>query len=358
MKPRTILAESDSTGLRVALLVERRLAAIEIDRADCPARIDSVLPARVVRRVAGVGTVVRIADGTEWLLARGADRSKPADGEPLIVQLRQAPRENKIGTATRTVSLAGRALIHLPFETGVAVSRRAALSAEQRAGLDHALATQSGGWVIRRAAALASLADISVEAAALAVEGRALQMDGLPAPDAFRRLIADHGLPAPDSIQVSGRAAVQAVLHWCDNFAPDLAPRVTRSDPGLFDAHDLDREIELLNLPHVVLPRGGSLIIEPTAALTAIDVNAGAEPNPLATNLVAAPEIARQLTLRHIGGNVVIDFVTLSRPRDRAQVVAALSGALADDPAQTHILPMSSLGLVEMTRERRGPGLP
>ena len=98
-------------------------------------------------------------------------------------------------------------------------------------------------------------------------------------------------------------------------------------------------------------------MIEATEALTAIDVNAGGEPNLLAANLGAAVEIARQLRLRHVGGLIVVDFISLSRPADRKRTLDAFLTALANDPAQTYVLPMSSLGLVEMSRERRGPEL-
>lgn len=98
-------------------------------------------------------------------------------------------------------------------------------------------------------------------------------------------------------------------------------------------------------------------MIEPTAALTAIDVNAGAAANALSVNLCAAREIARQIVLRHIGGIVVIDFISMTRSRDRDRTTEALRLAVAEDPSQVDILPMSAFGLVEMTRERRGPEL-
>ena len=102
-------------------------------------------------------------------------------------------------------------------------------------------------------------------------------------------------------------------------------------------------------------PGGGSLIIEPTAALTAIDVNGAGR--PLEVDLAAAREVARQLRLRRIGGTVVIDFVDLESKRDRARLHAALRQALADDPATVQLYPMSPLGLVELSRQRLGPSL-
>ncbi|MGH6942900.1 MAG: ribonuclease E/G, partial [Geminicoccaceae bacterium] len=96
--------------------------------------------------------------------------------------------------------------------------------------------------------------------------------------------------------------------------------------------------------------------VEPTAALTAIDVDGGGR-RALQTNLDAAREIARQLRLRRIGGTVVIDFVDLSSKRDREALAMELRSAFADDPASVQIYPMSPLGLVQLSRQRLGPTL-
>jgi ribonuclease E/ribonuclease G len=196
--------------------------------------------------------------------------------------------------------------------------------------------------------------DLTAEIASLAVEGQGTQ---IAPPDAFRRLAMDYAAKAPDRILAAGLAAQRAAERWCRAFAPSLEERIESVPAGLFDLHDLDEAIAALSEPRVVLRDGASLAIEPTEALTAIDVNAGPESNTLSVNLTAAQEIARQLRLRHIGGIVVIDFISMSRERDRDQVMEALKAAVADDPSQTYIVPMSPLGLVEMTRERRGPGL-
>jgi len=359
MSGRLILVEGDAKQLRAALIEDRRLTALEIDRFDRPTRVGSVLPAKIIRTVRGLGAFVRLPDGSEMLLDR--EPAGRAAGEALPIQILREPRGAKLGLGTASITLAGRALIHLPLESGVTISRRAEMQPERRAALQSLLAGKTGGWILRRKAGALADADIEIEASALESEGRGLGAanSSLPAPDAFRRLMADHGLPNPTRIVVAGRGALRTVERWSAAFAPDLSSRVgPHGDPGsLFDAHDLDEQIALLSESWVALPEGGSLAIERTEALTVIDVNAGAEPNALNTNLVAAKEIARQLVLRHIGGIVVIDFVSLPRPADRDRTVRALKESVANDSARTHILPMSAFGLVEMTRERRGPGL-
>ncbi|MDB5393722.1 MAG: ribonuclease [Rhodospirillales bacterium] len=354
---RLFLVESDRTGLRAALVEDRRLRAIEIDRVGRVNRVGSVVSAKVIRTLQGLGTTIELPGNSQMLLNRGRSKNLLEPGETITVQVSRPPRGTKMGMATCAVSLAGRGAVHLPFESGITVSRRLQIDTEKRAGLESLAAGKPGGWIFRRSAGGICADDLATEIATLATEGQALLVaePHLPGPDAFRRLASDYS--EADRILAAGLAAQRSVESWCRDFAPSLTGRVEQAPPGLFDLHDLDSAIADLAESRVALSGGGSLVIELTEALTAIDVNAGAEPNSLAVDLAAAAEIARQLRLRHIGGIVVIDFISLSRPRDRDRLMDALRAAVADDPAQTYIVPMSPLGLVEMTRERRGPGL-
>jgi ribonuclease G len=352
MSGRLFLVESDPAGLRAALVEDRRLEAIEIDRAARPIRAGSVTAANVVRTVHGLGTIVKLADGTELLLDRGGPA--PKAGEEIAVQLVHAPRGDKLGTATRGVAFTGRGVVHLPHDSGLKFSRRLEIDETRRGMLEPLVAGKSGAWIFRRGAGHIDEADFAAEIATLAAEGQGAEM---AAPDAFRRLATDWAAQPPDRILAAGVAARRTAERWCRAFAPSLEARIEPAEAGLFDLYDLDEAISALGEPRVMLPDGASLVIEPTEALTVIDVNAGPAANALSVNLAAAAEIGRQLRLRHIGGIVVVDFISVTQPRDRERIADALRRAVADDPSQTYILPMSALGLVEMTRERRGPGL-
>jgi ribonuclease E/ribonuclease G len=349
MSENLFLVESDQAGLRATLVEDRRLQAVEIDHTTRPTRVGSVGTAKVVRTVQGLGTIVKLNDGTELLLDRGGPAAQA--GEEIVVQIMRAPRGDKLGVASRAITLAGRGVIHLPYESGIKLSRRLDIDDAKRAALETLVAGKSGAWIFRRSAARIDMADFAAEIATLAAEGQGAE---IAAPDAFRRLASDH---TPARILAAGLAARRTAERWCRAFAPSLEARIEPAEAGLFDLHDLDDAISALAEPRVPLTAGASLVIEPTEALTVIDVNAGPETNVLTVNLAAADEIGRQLRLRHIGGIVVIDFISMNRPRDRDRIVEALKAAVADDPAQTYIIPMSALGLVEMTRERRGPGL-
>ena len=145
-------------------------------------------------------------------------------------------------------------------------------------------------------------------------------------------------------------------------FMPEAALARSSCTPGprpLFDLNGVEEEIAKALDRKVPLKSGGHLVIDQTEAMTTIDVNTGAyvghrnlEETIFRTNLEAAVSIARQLRLRNLGGIIIIDFIDMRDEPHRRAVLAALERALAGDRAQTHIVSLSPLGLVEMTRKR------
>ena len=153
------------------------------------------------------------------------------------------------------------------------------------------------------------------------------------------------------------RALLIAARRWLEQAAPAWQGASERLEylPDAFEATGAAGQLEEALGREVALPGGGSLIIEPTAALTAIDVNGAGE--ALEVDLAAARAIAHQLRLRRIGGTVVIDFIDLDGKRERFRLDAALRQAFAADPAAVQLYPMSPLGLVQLSRQRQGPSL-
>jgi Rne/Rng family ribonuclease len=143
--------------------------------------------------------------------------------------------------------------------------------------------------------------------------------------------------------------------NWLAEWQPGMVERLA-SVPDPFEATGAAEQLEGALQSTVSLPGGGSLIIQPTAALTAIDVNGGGR-QALDANLAAAREIARQLRLRRIGGTVVVDFIDLPTRPARVRLLSALRDAVTDDPAPVQVFWMSRFGLVEISRRRMGPSL-
>lgn len=125
----------------------------------------------------------------------------------------------------------------------------------------------------------------------------------------------------------------------------------------IFAEYDIEAQLEAALDPIAPFGDGGSLIIEETAALTAVDVNSGPRGGPLATNLAAVPEIARQLRLRNLGGQILIDFLPLKERAQGARLLDALRKAVKGDPCEVHVLGLTKLGLAELTRRRVGESL-
>jgi len=133
----------------------------------------------------------------------------------------------------------------------------------------------------------------------------------------------------------------------------------------IFERFNIERQIEQTFNRHVQLPSGGQIVVDETEALVAIDVNTGAhkarsgeEKNTIfQVNLEAATEIARQIRLRNMGGLIVIDFIDMKERRHREQVYKRMAGAMSEDKAKNHILPISTLGIMQMTRQRQQESL-
>ena len=371
--------------LRAAVVAGGRLTDLHVDRDDRTApQAGSVWLGRVERIAAGLNAAfVDLGTGKAGLLGlsdvRLSNRARPEPGtaigavlhggQALLVQVKAEAVGAKGPTLAMDISLPGRFLVHAPFRRGVAVSKRLGGGAQREALTKRLQALTVGeGWIARSGAeAQADDGPIIAESEALALTWRELERRAgqggrpgclSPGPDAARRAVIGHGARPLARIAVEAPAEWrQAFAAWCAEAAPDLAPRLESVAGGLFERHDLEGQIAALTRSQVALTGGAGLVIEPTEALVAIDVNGGERGNPLAVNLEAATEIARQLRLRNLGGIVVVDFLSMPKRGDGERLLAALTAAVRDDPVQTEVYGLSRLGLVELTRARRGPVL-
>jgi ribonuclease G len=179
--------------------------------------------------------------------------------------------------------------------------------------------------------------------------------------EAARRVVRELYSPEVDRVLVDDPGAFERIADYLASLSPWEKFRVElyAGPESIFSHFGLEIDWQKLLAPRVWLKSGGYLLIDPTEALTAIDVNTGRfvgrshlEETILKTNLEAAKEIARQLRLRNIGGLIVIDFIDQEKAAHRDLVYQTLLEALSRDRAKTTALPISSLGLVEMTRQR------
>lgn len=315
------------------------------------ARALSGLSARDARALSGVGRKTRIGD-------------QVSEGQAVLVQVKRAAQGDKGPRISADIALAGICLVHRPRTGRIELSP--ALARSGHAGRQQARAEAlfpAGGFTLRRAALRASDQELLDQAERLRqgwaeIEQRAgsTRAPALldPPGDPLQRLLLDHLSPDLERIVFAERTAMIRTRKWLGAW-PGLAARLEHLADAFEATGAADQLAEALG-PEVALRGGGALIIEPTTALTAVDVN-GASRRPLEVDLEAAREVARQLRLRQIGGIVVIDFVDLDAKPDRARLFSALRAAFDDDPVMVQLYPMSPLGLVELSRQRIGPCL-
>lgn len=179
-------------------------------------------------------------------------------------------------------------------------------------------------------------------------------------PDAIQRILGDTAMRSIDRIEVVTMDHFEQIEDWCQVFAPDLVTKITpvevddgSRDLALLEHRDVLGQIESLFHNYLMLPHGGSVIIQETAALTAIDVNSGSDKRAhMAINLEAAKEIGRQIRLRNTGGIVIIDFLKIKKKEEK-ELLEALSSISLLDPCTVQIHGFTKLGLIEITRKRR-----
>lgn len=299
-------------------------------------------------------------------------------GQEVIVQVIKEGIGTKGPTLSTFVSIAGRYLVLMPSLNRVGVSRKIEDPDARRRLRDimNALNPPKGvGFIVRTAAIDRNEQELHNDLAYLLrlwqVVVRRIKKVAAPVEiyresDMITRTIRDIFTSDVDAIWVDEPNAFAHASEFLQIVMPRFAGRIRyfeHTEP-LFHKYGIEDEIAKINHKRLEMPQGGSIIIEQTEALVAIDVNSGnfraendAEETAFRMNLMAAKEIARQLRLRDLGGVIVNDFIDMRREEHRRKVEQALRDALKRDRARTKILRISDFGIIEMTRQRIQPSL-
>jgi ribonuclease G len=302
-------------------------------------------------------------------------------GQELLVQVTKDPLPNKGARVTTQVTLPGRFVVFLPTVSHVGVSRkiedeeerlrlRALLESIPHGTVGRGGNGGTGGVIVRTAGEGRSAADFAADLTYLrsrweSVHSRA---ETAVAPalmhqdfDLALRLVRDLFSAEFSLLWVDSEATYERIVEFRDQVQPQLVPRVKldREERGLFERFGIEKEIEAALKPKVWLKSGGYLVINPTEALVAIDVNTGRfvgqhnlEETALAANLEAVEEVVRQIRLRDLGGIIVLDLIDMTDPAHREQVSHALELELRKDRGKHKVLSISEFGLVQITRKR------
>jgi ribonuclease G len=399
-----IIINSESLEIRVAVLQDGRLDEFTIERTNEERLVGSIFKGRVRNLEDGLKAAFvdigfernaflhywdivpsQFDSNVEIVEREGRKRDRPKitqkdvprlypAGSEIIVQVTKGPISTKGPRITTNLSLPGRYLVLLPNSDQSGISRKIE-NPEERARLKRILRELSipeGMGVVMRTAGEGKQARYFVRDLALLLdEWRSIQdrIHKQPAascvfeePDLVARTVRDFLTEDVDRILVDEFRQYERIK--------DMIGRISRRSMGkvkaynepqpIFDRFNITKQLETTFQRTVHLKSGGYIVIDETEALVAIDVNTGKHKSGkdldstiLQVNLEAADEIARQLRLRNIGGLIILDFIDMRHPKDQRAVFNRLRDGLRRDKAKTHLLPISPLGLLEMTRQRQ-----
>jgi len=300
------------------------------------------------------------------------------EGQEVIVQVDKEERGQKGAALTTFISVAGSYLVLMPNNPRAGgISRR--IEGDERTELKESLSRlelpKGMGLIVRTAGVGKSFEELNYDLKALLVHWEAIQQaaDSAKAPflihqesNVIFRAIRDYLRRDIGEILIDKPRVFEEAKAHIERFRPDFMSRVKlyQGDTPLFTHYQIESQIESAFQREVRLPSGGSIVIDPTEALTSIDINSSKatkggdiEETALNTNLEAADEIARQLRLRDLGGLIVIDFIDMTPPRHQREVENRLKDAARPDRARVQIGKISRFGLLEMSRQRLRPSL-
>jgi len=291
----------------------------------------------------------------------------------VLVQVAKEERQNKGASLTTNLSLAGRYLVLMPGTELCGVSRKIE-DDEERGKLKEILQQlklpENMGFIIRTAGMGRTKTELARDLEYLLKLWQAIEkkVNEQPAPallykehDMVIRAIREHFSSEITEILIDDKETHRKVREFFDEVMPryqNLVKLYQEKRP-IFNKYQLEEQIEQVYRRRINLKSGGYIIIEPTEALVTIDVNSGGatkekgvEETAFRVNMEAAPEVARQLRLRDLGGIIVIDFIDMSHKNHKQEVEKALKAVLRTDRAKTKILRISALGLLELSRQR------
>jgi len=295
--------------------------------------------------------------------------------QKVLVQVMKEPTGTKGPRLTGNLALPGRYLVLQPHGQGVNISRRISSEAERNRlrALGVLIKPPGAGLLIRTEADGISEDQLIDDLESLLRQWEAIQQAAETAAppvllnrdeDFIHRILRDHTGPDLARVVLDDPAAVARVTSFLGAEAETVLVEAHSEPADLLEHYKVNAAIRDALKPRVDLPSGGYVIIEPTEALTVIDVNSGsftrsanARETVLWTNCEAAIEIARQLKLRNIGGVIIIDFIDMDSRRDQLQLLEHFTTAVRDDAARPQIAQLTELGLVELTRKRQGQNI-
>jgi len=392
---RMLINATQAEELRVAIVDGQHLYDIDIEQPSKEQKKSNIYKGRIVRLEPSLEAAfvdyggerhgfLPLKEISRDYFVPGVDPNKAGlkeflrEGQEVVVQVEKEERGNKGAALTTFISLAGRYMVLMPNSPSAGgVSRR--IEGEDRQALKEALdklrIPDDMGVIIRTAGVGRDAEELQWDLDYLLQVWKAITDAALSKPAPFLiyqesrlivRALRDYLRSDIGEILVDTREMYEEARDFMQSVMPqNLRKLKFYEDPTpLFNRYQIESQIEAAYERQVRLPSGGSIVVDQTEALTAIDVNSARatkggdiEETALNTNLEAADEVARQMRLRDLGGLVVIDFIDMSSGKHQRMVEERLQQALRHDRARVQIGRISRFGLLEMSRQRLRPSL-
>lgn len=295
-------------------------------------------------------------------------------GSEIVLQITKGQIGTKGPRTTTNIALPGRFLVLMPYAGTLGISRKIEDKKERSRlkGILRDLTLPEGMGIIVRTAGEGKKArffirDLHILLKRWEVINERMTESKKPSclyvePDIVGRTVRDFLTEDIDRVMVDKKEDFDNIIDEVTKISPRSKSKIHRftDDIPVFERFNIERQIEQTYMRCVPLPGGGEIVIEETEALISIDVNTGSHKNKnkdgkdfiLQVNLEAATEICRQVRLRNIGGLIILDFIDMKAKQDRNAVLARMRREMANDKAKNHILPISTLGIMQMTRQR------
>ncbi len=410
---RELIINSEPLEKRVALLVDGRLEKFEIERESDNRMVGGIYKGRIKNLDPGLKAAFvdigytknaflhywdmlpAAADSSVEVVRVNKKKNAPArptaeptvkdipqlypPGSEIVIQVTKGPIGTKGPRTTTNLSIPGRYLILTPFSDGCGISRKIEDLAERKRlkTLINELTLPEGVGVIVRTAGEGKKARYFVRDLHILLKTweniqAKMQSDRAPAclyqePDVVERTVRDFLTEDVDRVLIDSKDDHERTQKLVAQISKRSAGKIAlyKDSIPIFERFNIERQIEQTGQRKVPLPSGGEIIIDETEALIAIDVNTGSHKNRggdeknviYAVNLEAAAEIARQIRLRNLGGLLVMDFIDMKERRHRNAIYEKMVELMSTDKAKNHILPISQLGIMQMTRQRQQESL-
>jgi ribonuclease G len=409
---RELIINSEPLEKRVALLIDGVLEKFEIERESDNRMVGGIYKGRIKNLDAGLkAAFVDIGYSKNaflhyWdMLPAAADSSvevvrvnkkknapiRPNEptvkdipgmyppGTDIVIQVTKGPIGTKGPRTTTNLALPGRYLVLMPFSDQCGISRKIEDHKERQRlkQMINELTIPEGMGVIVRTAGEGKKTRYFIRDLHLLLKTwtriqEKLQSDKAPAclyqePDLVERTVRDFLTEEVDRVLIDNAEDHARTQKLVAQISKRSASKIAvyKDNIPIFERFNIERQIEQTFQRRVPLPSGGEIVIDETEALIAVDVNTGSHKNRggdekntiYAVNLEAAQEIARQIRLRNLGGLIIMDFIDMKERRHRNAVYEKMVQAMSEDKAKNHILPISQLGIMQMTRQRQQESL-